>query len=263
MSRALSLLFAILCYAIFFATFLYLIGFVGDLSFMPKTVNTPPSGIAPVAAAVIDVALIALFGLQHSIMARPVFKRGWTRVVPPALERSVYVLAASIALLILFALWQPIDKAVWTVAPDMRWLSTLLWVMFWAGFGLVLVSTFLINHFELFGLQQAWFNLRSRQAAAPELRQPLFYRWVAHPLYAGFFLAFWATPRMTVGHLLLAVALSIYMLIAIRFEEHDLTNVFGEDYRRYRSGVGMLIPRFGRRSASAAPAVSGTETVRS
>lgn len=248
MSRALSLLFAIICYAIFFATFLYLIGFVGDLSFMPKTVNSPASSMAPAGAALVDVVLVAIFGLQHSIMARPAFKRGWTRVVPPPLERSVYVLAASIALLILFWFWQPIDKAVWTVSPGMRWLSTLLWVMFWGGFGIVLVSTFLINHFELFGLQQAWFNLSGRQAAAPELRQPLFYKWVAHPLYAGFFLAFWATPHMTVGHLLLAIALSIYMLVAIRYEEHDLTGVFGEDYRRYRSGVGMFIPRF-RRSA--------------
>ena len=248
MSRALSLLFAIICYAIFFATFLYLIGFVGDLSFMPKTVNAPASSLAPVAAAVVDVVLVAIFGLQHSIMARPAFKRGWTRIVPPALERSVYVLAASIALLILFWFWQPIDKAVWTVSPDMRWLSTLLWAMFWGGFGIVLVSTFLINHFELFGLQQAWFNLSGRQAAAPELRQPFFYKWVAHPLYAGFFLAFWATPRMTVGHLLLAIGLSIYMLVAIRYEEHDLAGVFGDDYRRYRSSVGMLIPRF-RRSA--------------
>jgi len=248
MSRALSLLFAIVCYAIFFATFLYLIGFVGDLSFMPKTVNAPPSSMAPVGAAVVDVVLVAIFGLQHSIMARPAFKRGWTRIVPPALERSVYVLAASIALLILFWFWQPIDKAVWTVSPETRWLSMLLWAIFWAGFGIVLLSTFLINHFELFGLQQAWLNLSGRQASPPELRQPFFYKWVAHPLYAGFFLAFWATPHMTVGHLLLAVALSIYMLVAIRYEEHDLAGVFGEDYRRYRSSVGMLIPRF-RRSA--------------
>jgi protein-S-isoprenylcysteine O-methyltransferase Ste14 len=131
----------------------------------------------------------------------------------------------------------------------MRWLHDILWAMFWAGFGIVLVSTFLINHFELFGLQQAWLNLSGRKADKPELRQPLFYRWVAHPLYAGFFLAFWATPHMTVGHLLLALALSIYMLIAIRYEEHDLTDVFGDDYRRYRSGVGMLVPRFRRRSA--------------
>jgi len=249
MSRTLSLLFAIICYAIFFATFLYLIGFVGDLSFFTKTVDRPPTSMAPIAAAVIDVALIAIFGLQHSVMARPAFKRAWTRIVSPAVERSVYVLFASIALIILFEFWQPIDKIVWAVRPDLRWLSDILWALFWAGFGIVLISTFLINHFELFGLQQAWLNVRGKQAEAPELRQPLFYRWVAHPLYAGFFLAFWATPQMTAGHLLLAVALSIYMLIAIRYEEHDLTDLFGEDYRRYRSGVGMLMPRFKRRSA--------------
>lgn len=247
MSRAFNLLFAIVCYAIFFATFLYLIGFVGDFV-VPKTIDSPASSLAPVVAAVVDIALIALFGLQHSIMARPAFKRAWTRVVPPAAERSVYVLFASIALLILFWLWQPISMPVWAVPATMPWLSTLLWVLFWAGFGIVLTSTFLINHFELFGLQQAWLNLQGHDADAPELRQPLFYRWVAHPLYAGFFLAFWATPSMTVGHLLLSIALSIYMLIAIRYEEHDLTGVFGEDYRRYRSQVGMLLPRF-RRSA--------------
>lgn len=248
MSRAFNLLFAIICYAVFFATFLYLIAFVGDLP-VPKTIDSPASSLAPVAAAVIDVALIALFGLQHSIMARPAFKRAWTRVVRPASERSVYVLFASIALLILFWFWQPIGASMWAVPATMAWLSQLLWVLFWAGFAIVLVSTFLINHFELFGLQQAWFNLRGAEADAPELRQPFFYRWVAHPLYAGFFLAFWATPHMTAGHLLLAVALSVYMLIAIRYEEHDLTGIFGEDYRRYRSQVGMLWPRFRRRSA--------------
>ena len=248
MSRATNLLFAIICYAIFFATFLYLVAFVGSLP-VPKTVDAPPSSLAPVMAAVVDVALIALFGLQHSIMARPAFKRAWTRIVSPAAERSVYVLLSSIALLILFWFWQPIATTVWVVPPNDRWLTDILWVLFWAGFGIVLVSTFLINHFELFGLQQAWLNLRGSEEPAPELRQPLFYRWVAHPLYSGFFLAFWATPHMSAGHLLLALSLSIYMLIAIRYEEHDLTGVFGEDYRRYRSGVGMLVPRFRRRSA--------------
>jgi protein-S-isoprenylcysteine O-methyltransferase Ste14 len=246
MSRTLSLIFAILCYAVFFATFLYLIAFVGDLP-VPKTVDSPASSLAPAAAAVVDVALIALFGLQHSIMARPAFKRAWTRMISPAIERSVYVLAASVALLVMFWFWQPIDKTVWLVSAN-SWGSTILWVIFWAGFAIVLVSTFLINHFELFGLQQAWLNMSGREAEAPELRQPFFYRWIAHPLYAGFFLAFWATPHMTVGHLLLAAALSIYMLIAIRYEEHDLTELFGEDYRRYRSSVGMLVPRFRRRS---------------
>jgi len=248
MSRALSLLFAIVCYAVFFATFLYLIAFVGDLP-VPQTVDSPPSSLAPMAAAVVDIVLIAIFGLQHSVMARPAFKRSWTRVVPAAVERSVYVLCASVALLILFWFWQPIDGTVWAVPETMQWLRTILYALFFTGFGIVLVSTFLINHFELFGLHQAWLHVMGHEPEAPELRQPLFYRWVAHPLYAGFFLAFWATPTMTYGHLLLAVVLSIYMLIAIRYEEHDLTNLFGEDYRRYRSGVGMLIPRFRRRSA--------------
>ena len=243
MSRAATLLFSIVCYAIFFATFLYLIVFVGDLSFAQKTVDVGPAS-PPLTAAMIDVALIALFGLQHSVMARPAFKAKWTRIVPPASERSVYVLAASIALMILFWGWRPIEAIVWNVSNPQ--LQMVIWALFWIGWGTVLISTFLINHFELFGLQQAWFHLSGRQAAKPELRQPLFYRWVAHPLYAGFFLAFWAAPEMTAGHVLLAAGVSAYMLIAIRYEERDLTNVFGEDYRRYRSSVGMLIPRFRR-----------------
>jgi protein-S-isoprenylcysteine O-methyltransferase Ste14 len=247
MSRVATLFFAIVAYAIFFASFLYLIAFVGDLP-VPKTVDLPASALAPFAAAVVDVVLIALFGVQHSVMARTGFKRGWTRIVPPAMERSVYVLCASIALLIMFWFWQPIGGTVWLVSPNTRWLSLILWAAFFAGFGIVLVSTFLINHFELFGLQQAWLNMRGQHAEAPQLRQPLFYKWVAHPLYAGFFLAFWSTPHMTLGHLLLALGLSIYMLVAIRHEENDLTNQFGEDYRRYRASVGMLLPRFRRRS---------------
>jgi len=248
MSRTIALLFSIVCYAIFFATFLYLIAFVGNLP-VPKTVDAPPSLLPRGAKIVIDVAVIALFGLQHSVMARPRFKAAWTRIVQPVVERSVYVLFASIALIILFTFWQPLTRTIWQVSPDMGWLSAILTAMFFAGFGIVLISTFLINHFELFGLQQAWFNVRGRQAAAPELRQPLFYRWVAHPLYAGFFLGFWATPHMTAGHLLLAGGLSVYMLIAIRYEERDLTGLFGDDYRRYRSSVGGLVPRFRRRSA--------------
>jgi protein-S-isoprenylcysteine O-methyltransferase Ste14 len=219
MSRSLTMLFAILCYAIFFATFLYLIVFVGDLSFATRTVDVGPEA-APITAVLIDVALIALFGLQHSVMA------------------------ASVALMILFLGWRPIGAIVWNVTNPA--LAGILWALFWIGWATVLVSTFLINHFELFGLQQAWFHVRGREAAKPELRQPLFYRWIAHPLYSGFFLAFWATPEMTAGHLLLAAGVSVYMLIAIRYEERDLTNLFGEDYRRYRSGVGMLTPRFRR-----------------
>ncbi len=236
------MLFAIVCYAIFFATFLYLIVFVGDFLFATVTVDTGPQAPAAVAAIIV-VALIALFGLQHSVMARPRFKAWWTKIVPPPIERSVFVLAASLALVILFLCWRPIDIVVWDVRTPI--LHDLIWVLFWAGWATVLVSTFLINHFELFGLQQAWIHVRGHQAAKPELRQPGFYRWVAHPLYSGFFLAFWAAPQMTAGHLLLAAGVSIYMLIAIRYEEHDLTDLFGDEYRRYRSGVGMLIPKFG------------------
>jgi protein-S-isoprenylcysteine O-methyltransferase Ste14 len=248
MSRAATLIVAIICYAIFFASFLYLIVFVGDLPLGVRTVDMGPEA-STAAAALIDVVLIALFGLQHSIMARQGFKRWWTRVVPAALERSIFVLAASLALMVLFSEWRPIDAVVWSINPITHpMVYDLIWVAFWAGWLTVLVSTFLINHFELFGLQQGWFHFSGREAAKPELRQPLFYRWVAHPLYSGFFVAFWATPEMTAGHLLLAVGLSVYMLIAIRYEERDLTHLFGDDYRRYRSGVGMLVPRFRRRS---------------
>jgi len=246
MSRSATLLFSILAYAIFFATFLYLIVFVGDFSFARRTVDAGPE--APIAVAVvIDLALIALFGLQHSGMARQAFKRWWTKFVPWPAERSMYVLTASIALMILFLGWRPIPQVVWNVTNPLA--ANIIWVVFWAGWGIVLLSTFLINHFELFGLQQAWFNMRGRKAAHPELRQPFFYRWVAHPLYAGFFLAFWAAPQMTAGHLLLAAGMSAFMLIAIRYEERDLTTLFGDDYRRYRAGVGMLIPRFRRNAA--------------
>ena len=243
MSRALSMLFAIIAYAIFFATFLYLIIFVGDFSFAGRTVDVGRE--APVLmAAIVDIALIALFGLQHSVMARPAFKAKWTKIVPPQSERSVYVLAASTALMIMFLFWRPIDTIIWNVSNPI--LGQLIWLLFWAGWATVLVSTFLINHFELFGLQQAWLHVRGREAAKPEFRTPMFYKYVRHPLYLGFFLAFWAAPEMTAGHLLLAVGVSVYMLIAIRYEERDLTDLFGDEYRNYRHGVGMLLPRFRR-----------------
>ena len=245
MSRAFTLVFAIAAYAVFFATFLYLIVFVGDLSFATRTVDEGPQ--APLATAVaIDLALIAMFGLQHSVMARQGFKRWWMQFVPPPMERSVYVLAASFMLILLFLLWRPIDAVVWNVTSPA--LYDILWVLFWGGWLTVLLSTFLINHFELFGLQQAWFHMLRREAEPPKFRTPFFYKWVRHPLYLGFFLAFWAAPEMTAGHLLLAVGLSIYMLIAIRYEEHDLVSLFGRDYELYREQVGMLIPRFRRPS---------------
>ena len=244
MVRAFYLAYAAICYAIFFATFLYLIAFVGNLPIVQPTVDFAREG-PPGRTLLIDVALIALFGVQHSAMARPGFKAAWTRIVPAPIERSTYVLFASAALIILILFWHELTAPVWTVTNPLG--AAILWASFGLGWLIVLVSTFLINHFELFGLQQAWFALRERAAAPPVLRQPFFYRFVRHPLYAGFFLAFWATPAMTAGHLLLATGFSLYMLIAIRLEERDLIDVFGEAYGGYRRRVGMLIPRVGRR----------------
>lgn len=247
MSRAATLKFAALAYAIFFATFLYLIAFVGNLPFVPRTVDRGPEAPLLVALA-IDAALIAAFGLQHSVMARQGFKSWWTRFVPRQAERSVYVLAASLMLILLFLFWRPIAGTVWSVEQPMAVL--VLQGLFAAGWLIVLLSTFLINHFELFGLQQAWFHASGRQASAPVFRRPFFYRLVRHPLYLGFFIAFWATPVMSYGHLLLAAGLSVYMLVAIRYEERDLVGLFGRDYEDYRSRVGMITPRLRRRAAT-------------
>ena len=245
MSRTVSLLFSLVAYAIFFATFLYLIAFVGNLPFAAQTIDRGLD--APIVTAiVVDLALIALFGIQHSVMARQGFKRAWTRIVPEHLERSVYVLGASAALIVMFLFWRPIPNVVWDVTGTAFELP--LWILFATGWLVVLLSTFLINHFELFGLQQAWFKMRGREAQPHQLRQPFFYRWVAHPLYSGFFIAFWATPKMTAGHLLFAAGMSVYILIAIRYEERDLKGLFGKDYEDYRSRVGMLTPKFRRRS---------------
>ena len=242
--RAMFMGFSLVAYAIFFATFLYLIGFVGNLAELPTTVDRGLIA-SPAIALVIDVALIALFGIQHSVMARQSFKKAWTRTVPRPIERSTYVLFASAALIVLFAFWRPIEGMAWDIANPLG--QTILWVLFLSGWGIVLLSTFLINHFELFGLQQAWFNLQGREAAPHVFRQPLLYKWVRHPLYLGFFLAFWSTPHMSYGHLLLAVGMSAYMLIAIRYEERDLIAWFGREYEEYCTRVGMLIPGVGRR----------------
>ena len=251
MSKTLSVIFAVLSYAVFFATFLYLIAFVGDFSLVQLTVDRGPAS-PPALAAVIDIALVALFGVQHSVMARQGFKRVWTRIVPKQAERSVYVLAASLALIMLFAFWRPIGGTLWSLSGP---LAVAMWALFALGWALVLLSTFLINHFELFGLQQAWFHASGRDAAAPKFRQPLFYRFVRHPLYLGFFIAFWATPRMSYGHLLLAAGMSAYILIAIRHEERDLVSLFGREYEDYQGSVGMLTPRLGR-AGSAGPSTS-------
>lgn len=247
MARILYLLFGIAAYLLFFATFLYLIAFVGDLPWVPRTVDRGGE-VGPLGVALlVDVALIALFGLQHSVMARAGFKRAWTRIVPPPIERSVYVVAASLALILLFLVWRPISPLVWSVENEVG--AAILWALFALGWLIVLVSTFLISHFELFGLAQVWGHARgAAEVAPPAFRTPFFYRWIRHPLYSGFFLAFWATPQMSAGHLLLAAGVSVYMLIAIRYEERDLVALFGADYESYRHRAGMLTPRLRKRA---------------
>jgi len=244
MTRGLFLLFGVMAYLVFFLVFLYLIGFLADLAFLPRTVDHGPL-IHPLPAIVADLILIAIFGLQHSIMARGGFKRAAAAAVPPPIERSLYVLATSAALILLFAVWRPIPLTIWRVEYPVG--RDILWALFALGWLIVLLSTFLISHFELFGLKQVWLNLAGRAPEPPRFRQPLFYRRVRHPVYSGFFLAFWATPHMTLGHLIFALGMSAYMLIAIPYEERDLITAFGEEYLTYRRNVGMLAPRLRRR----------------
>lgn len=245
MARSLILLSSVLCYTAFLGAFAYLVGFVAGLDFLPTHVD---KGIAapPATAAVVDLALIALFGLQHSVMARPGFKAGWTKVVPPPLERSVYCLASALCLILLFAFWHPIGGAVWTVQSDVARVS--LWVLFALGWVILFIATHLISHWELFGLAQAWRHVRGTTRPEQPFRTPLFYRWVRHPIYSGFLLAFWATPDMSYGHLLLAVGFTVYIFIGIAYEERDLLRQFGDAYADYRRRVGAVFPGLGRRA---------------
>jgi protein-S-isoprenylcysteine O-methyltransferase Ste14 len=241
----LAALYGLVAYVFFLATFLYAIGFVGNLPLLPKTID---SGAATplVETLAVNLALLGLFAVQHSVMARRGFKRWWTQVVPESVERSTYVLAATAALALLLWQWRPLAEPVlWSVSDAV--VRNALHAVFWLGWGVLLVSTFLINHFELFGLRQVWANLRGRALPAPVFHTPLFYRHVRHPIYLGFLLAFWATPQMTAGHLLFAAACTGYILIGIWFEERDLIVQFGQRYQVYRQQVGMLLPKLGAR----------------
>src|SRR5262245_1407467 len=236
-----------LSYAIFLGTFLYALAFVGNLG-VPTSLDGAPRG--PLAAAfAIDVVLLALFAVQHSVMARKGFKDWWTRIIPKPLERSTYVLFSSLALILMFFLWQPLGGVVWSVEDPVGRL--VLRAMFFFGWGLVLVSTFLINHFDLFGLRQVWLYLLGRPYTTLRFGTPGPYRLIRHPLYAGWLFAFWSTPTMTLAHLLFSVATTAYILIAIQLEERDLVREHGERYEAYRRSVPMLVPYIGRRGSGA------------
>jgi len=238
LKRITILLYGLVSYAVFLATFLYAVGFIGNFG-VPRTLDAGPTRPFLESLA-IDLGLLALFALQHSVMARPVFKRWFTRFVPEPAERSTYVLASSLALIFMFAFWQPLGGVVWSV--DDAVLRGVLWGLFAFGWLLVLVSTFLINHFDLFGLRQVWLQMSGRPYTPLPFGTPGPYRYVRHPLYVGWFFAFWATPVTTVSHLVFAVMTTAYILVAIRLEERDLVAHFGESYRSYKTRVPMLIP---------------------
>ena len=241
--RILFFAYGIFSYLIFLGTFLYAIGFIGNFG-VPQTLDGEASGSFALNL-LIDAGLLALFAAQHSIMARKWFKDWWTRIVPPPLERSTYVLFSSIALILLFWLWRPLGGVVWSVDNTVG--IFVLRALFAFGWALVLVSTFLINHFDLFGLRQVWLYLLNRPYNALPFATPGPYRLVRHPLYVGWFFAFWMTPVMTLAHLLFAVATTLYILLAIQFEERDLVREHGEDYEAYRRRVPMLLPFIGKR----------------
>jgi protein-S-isoprenylcysteine O-methyltransferase Ste14 len=251
MKRLLIFLYGLVCYGVFFVTFLYSVGFIGNFG-VPKSIDSARE-VGFATALWTNLALLGLFAVQHSVMARPAFKRWWTRLVPVTAERSTYVLLSSVALIVLFAYWQPMGGIVWNVESPLG--RGLLYGMYAFGFALVLVSTFLINHFDLFGLRQVWLQLRGRPYTAVSFRMPLVYRYVRHPLYVGWFFVFWATPTMTAAHLVLALGTSAYMLLGIRFEERDLVAEHPE-YAEYRRRVPMLVP-FTNRARTETPLALG------
>ena len=238
MTRTLALVYGVVCYLLFFVTFLYSIGFVGGFV-VPKTIDSgAPATLAE--ALIVNLLLLGVFAIQHSVMARPGFKRWWTQFVSPAIERSTYVLFSSLALILLFWQWRAQPGIVWDVQHAMG--RPALWALFWLGWAIVLVSTFLISHFDLMGLRQVWMHFRSEEYRPVGFRKVFLYNFVRHPIMLGFITAFWATPHMSAGHLLFAMATTAYILIALQLEERDLVAHLGVVYEEYRAEVSMIIP---------------------
>lgn len=236
--RVFALLYALVAYLLFFAAILYGIGFVAD-SWVPKGIDGGTVGPA-VPSIAVNIALLLLFAVQHNIMARPWFKEWWTKYVPRPIERSTFVAAASLILLLLYWQWRPLPETVWHI--DNSAVRSVLWVLYFAGWGIVFLSSFLIDHFELFGLQQAWAYFNGREYVSATFSERSLYRWVRHPLMLGFIIAFWSAPTMSQGRLLFAVVTTLWILIAIQIEERDLIAFLGEPYRRYRDRTPMLFP---------------------
>ena len=253
MAGLIAFLYGIAAYAVFLVTILYAIGFVGNVG-VPKSIDSGEPGSLG-GALIVNTLLLGLFAAQHSVMARQGFKRCWTRFVPPSVERSTYVLFASLVLLLIFWQWRPIPEPVWTVEHPIAVVA--LNAIYWFGWGMLVVSTFLLSHFELFGISQVFARLVGRQLPEPVFKTPLLYRNVRHPLYLSFLIVFWSTPVMTAGHLLFSLATTAYILVAVQLEERDLIQLFGDQYRRYRREVAMLFPLPRRKSAG--PAVDEHE----
>lgn len=239
MSKAAAFVYGILAYVMFLGAILYAIGFVENLPILPKTIDSGVPGPIETSIAV-NLILLGVFAVQHSLMARKGFKAWWTKLVPPAIERSTYVLFSNLALILLLWQWQPIPIPVWAVENSM--LAAALIALSLIGWGIVFLSTFLINHFDLFGLQQIWNNLREQRIEDPQFRTPLLYKFVRHPLYLGFIIAFWSAPVMSLGHLLFATGTTAYILGAILLEERDMVATFGQTYRNYQARVSMIVP---------------------